>query len=167
MAKILVIGSNAFGGASYVKYARDAGHDVIACSRSLEAPTPYLPYKWFEHESAFEFHQVDLNHDMDKLKSLIDKHKPNVIVNFASLCMVAQSWDTPEDWMQTNVVSTTSLMQALRHLDFLDKYIHFTTPEVYGNTDDWVKESMNFKPSTPYALSRAAGDMIVELWRET
>jgi dTDP-glucose 4,6-dehydratase len=38
------------------------------------------------------------------------------------------------------------------------KFIHFTTPEVYGSTSGWLKESFNFAPSTPYAISRAAGD---------
>jgi dTDP-glucose 4,6-dehydratase len=40
----------------------------------------------------------------------------------------------------------------------LKKYLHITTPEVYGSTEGWVPESFNFAPSTPYAVSRAAGD---------
>jgi dTDP-glucose 4,6-dehydratase len=73
--------------------------------------------------------------------------------------MVGQSWDHPDDWMMTNVVSTVRLHVLLRDLDFLDRYVHITTPEVYGSTDGWVREDTPFNPSTPYAVSRAAGDM--------
>jgi len=73
--------------------------------------------------------------------------------------MVAQSWKTPEHWYQTNVVGQVKLHDALRKLDFIKKYVHVTTPEVYGSTDGWVTENFNFNPSTPYAVSRAACDL--------
>jgi dTDP-glucose 4,6-dehydratase len=47
----------------------------------------------------------------------------------------------------------------MRKFDFIKKYVHVTTPEVYGSTEGWQKESFNFNPSTPYAVSRAACDM--------
>ena len=72
--------------------------------------------------------------------------------------MVAQSWDSPEDWYQTNVVSLSLLGNLLIKEKSIKKFVHFTTPEVYGSTSGWLKESFNFAPSTPYAISRAAGD---------
>jgi dTDP-glucose 4,6-dehydratase len=44
-------------------------------------------------------------------------------------------------------------------LKFIKKYVHVTTPEVYGSTDGWIKENFVFAPSTPYAVSRAACDL--------
>ena len=168
MATLLIIGSNSFGGASYIKYALQAGHKVIACSRSDLPNSLFLPYQWDSNSSQdVQFHRIDLNQDIDALKQLIDKNKPRYILNFASQSMVAQSWDHPQHWMQTNVVATTSLMEILRGCDFLDLYLHFSTPEVYGNTEGWITESENYSPSTPYALSRAAGDMVASLWRKT
>jgi dTDP-glucose 4,6-dehydratase len=73
--------------------------------------------------------------------------------------MVAQSWDFPQDWYQTNVVSLSLLIEEIRKLPSLRKYVHVTTPEVYGSTTDWISENSQFSPSTPYAVSRAAGDM--------
>jgi dTDP-glucose 4,6-dehydratase len=61
--------------------------------------------------------------------------------------------------MMTNVVSTTLLFERLRRLDRLERYVHVTTPEVYGSTEGWVREDAPFNPTTPYAVSRAAGDM--------
>jgi dTDP-glucose 4,6-dehydratase len=73
--------------------------------------------------------------------------------------MVAESWQNPDHWFMTNVVSTIRLHERLRQLDFLEKYVHVTTPEVYGSTEGFVREDAPFNPSTPYAVSRAAADM--------
>ena len=74
--------------------------------------------------------------------------------------MVAESWLNPTHWYKTNIISQVALHDELRKRKFLKKYVHVTTPEVYGSTDSgWLKESFNFYPSTPYAVSRAACDM--------
>ena len=73
--------------------------------------------------------------------------------------MVDQSWKWPTDWYQTNVISQIKLIEILKKYKFLKKYIHFTTPEVYGSTNKKIKECFNFNPSTPYAVSRASTDM--------
>ena len=73
--------------------------------------------------------------------------------------MVAESWDHPEQWFTTNAVSVTKLFNKLKDLEFIKKYIHVTTPEVYGSCSGYINEETPFNPSTPYAASRAAGDM--------
>jgi dTDP-glucose 4,6-dehydratase len=80
--------------------------------------------------------------------------------------MVAQSWESPEHWYQTNVVAQVKLHDRLRELDFLEKYVHVSTPEVYGTTDGWVTENFDFTPSTPYAVSRAACDLHLRSFHE-
>ena len=88
-----------------------------------------------------------------------------MIFNFAAQSMVGQSWTHPEDWMQTNVVASAKLLTKLKEYDFLDKYVHVTTPEVYGSTDGWKTEDFSFNPSTPYATSRAASDMLLKFMK--
>ena len=78
--------------------------------------------------------------------------------------MVAQSWDFPEDWMKTNVMSFSKLINKLSRIDFIEKFVHVTTPEVYGNCLGLVDEKTIKNPSTPYAISRAASDMIVDCY---
>src|SRR5258705_10894041 len=73
--------------------------------------------------------------------------------------MVGESWLYPDHWMMTNVVSAVRLHELLRNYDGLERYVHVTTPEVYGSTEGWVREDAPFNPSTPYAVSRTAGDM--------
>ena len=81
------------------------------------------------------------------------------IVNFASRSLVEESWIDPQGWMMTNGVLTTALIEDLTRKDF-KKFIHVSTPEVYGHTKTVVKETQKFNPSTPYAVSRATGDMM-------
>lgn len=159
--KILVIGSNSFSGASFIDYALNEGCEVIGTSRSLEAHPVFLPYKWHKQENLrrFRFHQLDLNRDIDPIMELINEFRPGYIVNFAAQGMVAESWQNPEHWMMTNVVSHVRLHDRLRRCNFLKKYIHISTPEVYGSREGSVKENTNYNPSTPYAVSKATCDM--------
>ena len=102
--KIIVIGSNSFSGASFVPFALDEGFELIGISRSAEINPVFLPYKYSGKN--IEFHQLDLNHDLDKIMALIESKRPEYVVNFAAQSMVAQSWDHPDHWFITNVVST-------------------------------------------------------------
>ena len=157
--KFLILGSNSFSGATFCDFLAAEGHDVLATSRSDEAHPAFLPYKWREHPGRVHFKRIDLNHDLDGLKALLVSERPTHVVNFAAQSMVGESWLHPDHWMMTNVVSTVRLHELLRNYEGLERYIHVTTPEVYGSTDGWVKENAAFNPSTPYAVSRAAGDM--------
>lgn len=162
--KIVVIGSNSFSGASFVDFAMNQGAEVIGISRSAEPHKAFLPYKWNGQCQNFEFHRLDLNQNLDKIMELIHSEKPNFVVNYAAQSMVAQSWEHPEHWYMTNVVSTTRFHEQLRHCDFLNKYVHISTPEVYGNCEGNVQENTNYHPSTPYAISRAAADMSLKAY---
>lgn len=157
--RFLVIGSNSFSGAYFVKDLLDRGDQVLGVSRSDEPHKVFLPYKWQTHKCGFSFHQIDINHQIEELLHLVKEQKPEYVVNFAAQGMVAQSWETPEHWYQTNVVGQVKLHNQLRKFPFIKKYVHVSTPEAYGSTDGWIKESFHFAPSTPYAVSRAACDL--------
>ncbi|MBI5049388.1 MAG: GDP-mannose 4,6-dehydratase [Nitrospirae bacterium] len=159
--KIFVLGSNSFSGAHFVNYILDQSYEAIGTSRSPEINHVFLPYRWGELEKLkhFKFYQLDINSDLNEIMDLINECKPDYVVNFASQSMVAESWQNPEHWMMTNVVSTIKFHDRLRECSFLRKYVHISTPEVYGSCEGLVKESTNYNPSTPYAVSRAACDM--------
>lgn len=158
MHKMVVVGSNSFSGASFVNFALGKSVKIIGTSRSPEPHPSLLPYKWRDHQQ-FSFEQLDLNHDLDKIMALIQDEKPDYVVNFAAQSMVAESWQHPADWFMTNTVSTIKFHDALRHCDFIKRYVHVSTPEVYGSCSGFVTEDFAFNPSTPYAVSRAAADM--------
>ena len=86
------------------------------------------------------------------------------VVNFASSSLVAESWREPGAWLATNALDTTTLFNQAMALD-IPRFVHVSTPEVYGHTPSAVREGHPFNPSTPYAVSRAAGDMMLMAYR--
>jgi dTDP-glucose 4,6-dehydratase len=160
--KFLIIGSNSFTGATFVDYLLAQGAEVMGTSRSAQPSSAFLPYAWPNSRPAgarFEFRQLDLNHHTEELAAAIKNFEPAYVVNFAAQSMVAESWLHPEHWYQTNVVANVRLHEKIRQFRFLKKYVHVSTPEVYGSCNGNVTESAPFNPSTPYAASRAACDL--------
>jgi len=166
MQTVFVIGSNSFSGASFVSYLLDQGVRVVGTSRSPEPDASLLPYKWSDY-SNFQFHQLDLNKHLTEIIQLISDTRSEYVVNFAAQSMVGESWHHPADWFMTNAVSTVKLHDELRKLSFLQRYVHISTPEVYGSCSGFVKEDFPFNPSTPYAVSRAAADMSLRTFHAT
>jgi dTDP-glucose 4,6-dehydratase len=157
--KIFVLASNSFSGAWFVDYCLAKGAEVVGISRSPEARAVFLPYATNARRESFRFYQMDLNEDMPAIVALIRDFQPDYLVDYAGQGMVAQSWDQPQQWFKTNVLSKVVLHEELRKLTCLKKYVRFSTPEVYGNTEGDVSETAPLNPSTPYAVSHAAIDM--------
>ena len=158
--RFVVVGSNSFSGSHFVDYLLRQGLDVVGVSRSTEADPVFLPYRWNgKPTGAFRFQQLDLNKDTEGFTRLVGDYKPDYVVNFAAQGMVAESWQQPEHWYQTNVVGQVLLHDHLRRFEFLKRYVHISTPEVYGTCSGNVKEEAPFNPSTPYAASRAACEL--------
>ena len=155
---IFIIGSNSFSGSHFVNLALNKNYRVIGISRSNEYNSIYLPYKNSKNIKSFKFYKCDLNKNLKKITSLIKKYRPSYIVNFAAQGMVAESWNKPEDWYNTNVISQVKFLKNLLSYKFLRRYLQVTTPEVYGSDRNWKIESNIFSPSTPYAISRACLD---------
>lgn len=157
--KIVVIGSNSFSGSHFIDYVLNSGAEVVGISRSAEPSYVFLPYKSNKNLKRFRFHQFDLNHRLREIMEVINEFRPDYVVNFAAQSMVGESWLYPEHWLMTNVVSNVKFHDLLRKCDFLKKYVHVSTPEVYGTCSGVIREDAPFNPSTPYAVSRAACDM--------
>lgn len=159
--KIAVIGSNSFSGSDFVDLALDSDYEVLGISRSPEKNRIFLPYKRFA-SAPFRFFQLDLNRDLQSIIDLLDRERPEYIVNFAAQSEVAPSWDNPGQWFQTNAVALSELANYLRKTAYLKRYVHISSPEVYGTCSGRVTESAPLNPTTPYAASKAAGDLM--LW---
>ncbi len=156
--RFLVLGSNSFSGATFVAHLLKQGCDVVGISRSPEPSRVFLPYQWAPHDR-FQFHALDLNHHLEEILKVSDAFQPEYVVNFAAQSMVPQSWEHPEHWFATNVLSMVKLHDQLRKRDYIRKYVNISTPEVYGSTQGVIKEDHPYNPSTPYAVSKAACDM--------
>lgn len=159
MKKVLVIGSNAFSGSDFIDLLLESDeYEVIGVSRSPEKSPLYLPYKR-KNGRNFRFYQINLNQELLALKKILLEFTPEYVVNFAAQSEVAPSWEHPHHWFQTNAVALTMLANQLKDMKFLRRYVHISSPEVYGSCVGNIKENAPLNPSTPYAASKAAGDL--------
>jgi len=157
--KVVVIGSNSFSGSDFVDLLLEEGkYSVVGMSRSAEKSALFLPYKRHK-DPDYKFYQMDMNKDMRKILDLINDVKADYVVNFAAQSEVAPSWKNPGHWFETNAVGITKLANGLKDMKFLKKYVHISSPEVYGTCEGNVTEDAPLNPSTPYAASKAAGDL--------
>jgi dTDP-glucose 4,6-dehydratase len=162
MKKIVVLGANSFSGQDFVDLLlENPQYRVIGVSRSAERTALFLRYKERADLSRYEYHQLDLNSDIDAILELLDSERPDYIVNFAAQSEVAPSWEFPEHWFQTNTVALAKLVNHLRKQNYLERYLHISSPEAYGSCSGVVKEGTPDNPSTPYAASKAAADMLL------
>ncbi|HQU44983.1 MAG TPA: GDP-mannose 4,6-dehydratase [Pirellulales bacterium] len=161
MQRIAVIGSNSFSGSDFIDLLLESpDRQVLGISRSPEKSRLFLPYQRWS-DGRFEFRQLDLNHHADEILAELDRFEPDAIVNFAAQSEVAPSWQHPEHWFQTNVVALARLLNALKDRPYLKKYVHISSPEVYGTCAGRVTEETPVNPSTPYAASKAAADLFL------
>lgn len=159
MKKVVVIGSNSFSGSDFIDLLLERNeYQVLGMSRSNEKSALFLPYKKRNLKN-FQFLQMNLNDNLSEFSSAIDAFQPDYVVNFAAQSEVGPSWDYPDHWFQTNAVGITKLVNVLKDKKYLKKYVHISSPEVYGSCEGNVPESAPLNPSTPYAASKAAGDL--------
>jgi len=125
----------------------------------------------------YVFAQGDIG-DADLVSRLFPEHQIDAVVNFAAESHVDRSIDSPEPFVQTNVVGTLRLLNAARvywtKLPELKKsafrFLHVSTDEVYGTlslTDPAFTEETAFAPNSPYAASKAASDHLVRAYQHT
>lgn len=161
--KIVVIGSNSFFGSHFIdEVLKSTPWKVIGISRSPEYKDIFLPYLYKKKKSKrFQFKRLDVNKDYKKILLLLDKEKPDVVVNFAAQGYVPLSWESPEDWFNTNCLGIIRLADHLRKQKYLKKYIQISSPEVYGSFTNMKEILTYFNPTTPYAASKSAGDLFL------
>ena len=159
--KVFVIGSNSFSGSDFTDLLlEERRYEVVGISRSPEKSPLFLSYKRHGGDY-FKFYQMDMNKQMPQIIDLLDTFKPEYVVNFAAQSEVAPSWEHPEQWFQTNTVALSRLTNALKDRSYLKRYVHISSPEVYGTCEGKVTESAPLNPTTPYAASKAAGDLFL------
>ena len=167
MRKFVVLGANSFSGQDFVDLLLDdPGNQVIGVSRSPERSGLFLRSRLRTDLSRYRYHALDMNRDMPALLELLDAEQPAFIVNFAAQSEVAPSWVHPEHWFETNTVALAKLINHLRRPKWLQRYVHISSPEVYGTCVGNVTEESPVNPSTPYAASKAAADMLLATYHQ-
>jgi dTDP-glucose 4,6-dehydratase len=107
----------------------------------------------------YEYHARHVTHELDLLLELLDRERPDVIVNFAAQGEGAVSWKHSWRFFETNSMALVRLCEELAKRDWLQRFIQIGTSEMYGSVDHAVTEEEPIKPSSPYAASKVAFDM--------
>jgi len=123
------------------------------------------------------FVQGDIG-DGDLVSRLLAQHRPRAIIHFAAESHVDRSIHGAEAFIQTNVVGTFRLLEAVRAywvgLDAAEqtafRFLHVSTDEVYGSLapdEPAFAETRRYEPNSPYSASKAASDHLVRAWHHT
>ncbi len=175
---ILVTGGAGFIGGNFVLdwLANPTAEGVINLDKITYAAN-LATLQALSNDNRHVFVQGDIA-DYDLVLSLLKKQQIRAVVNFAAESHVDRSIYGPGDFIQTNVVGTFNLLEAVRAYwvelpnsvksDF--RFLHVSTDEVYGSlspTDIAFTESNSYQPNSPYSASKAASDHLVRAWHHT
>jgi dTDP-glucose 4,6-dehydratase len=175
--KILVTGGAGFIGANFVlDWVREEAAvvvnlDKLSYAGNMESLAPIAG------DPRHIFVQGDIG-DAQLVGSLLKEHRPRAVVNFAAESHVDRSIHGPRDFIQTNIVGTFELLEAVRgywnELGETEKaafrFLHVSTDEVYGSlkkADPAFTETHRYEPNSPYSASKAASDHLVRAYHHT
>ena len=111
----------------------------------------------------------DLN-DLASLLVAVDKSKPNYVFHLAAQSYPQTSFDSPIETLQTNILGTTNLLEALRRSEYKNAVIHVcASSEVFGRVPKEklpINEECSFHPASPYAISKVGTDLVGRYYAE-
>ena len=174
---ILVTGGAGFIGANFVLDWLAAGDEPVLNVDKLTYAGNLKSLESLKGDARHVFVQADIG-DGQTLARLLAEHRPRAVVNFAAESHVDRSIHGPEDFIQTNVVGTFRLLEAVRgYWSALDaeakaafRFLHVSTDEVYGSLAPAAPaftEDHLYEPNSPYSASKAASDHLVRAYHHT
>lgn len=163
--KVLILGASSFAGSSFTNFLIKKNKYKILGTYNSKKNLKKLIFK--NTLSKFNLIKLDLNKEKNSLLKIVKSFKPNYIFDFASVCMVNESWDTPNYYFRVNLNSKINFIQNLQNLSFIKKFIYVGTPEIFGSTLKPVKEnSLICNPSTPYAISKLSFEQLLMAYQK-
>jgi dTDP-glucose 4,6-dehydratase len=175
---ILVTGGAGFIGGNFVlDWLSDSKNEGIVNLDKLTYAGNLATLKSLDNDSRHVFVQGDIA-DYTLVLDLLKKHRIRAVINFAAESHVDRSIHGPSDFIQTNILGTFQLLEAVRaywsELNLTEKeafrFLHISTDEVYGSlesSEPAFSELNAFEPNSPYSASKAASDHLVRAWHHT
>ena len=174
---ILVTGGAGFIGANFVlDWLAASDEPVVNLDKLTYAGNPETLAS-LQGDARHQLVQGDIG-DSALVSRLLAEHRPRAVVNFAAESHVDRSIHGPGEFIQTNIVGTFNLLEAVRgfwgDLPETEKsafrFLHVSTDEVYGSLakgDAAFTETHRYEPNSPYSASKAASDHLVRAWHHT
>ena len=174
---ILVTGGAGFIGSNFVLDWLQASDEPVVNLDKLTYAGNMENLRSLTGNPGHHFVQGDIG-DFELVRGLLEQHRPRAVINFAAESHVDRSIHGPEEFIQTNIVGTFHLLEAVRAsfmaLEGEEKsrfrFLHVSTDEVYGSLakdDPAFSETRRYEPNSPYSASKAASDHLVRAYHHT
>ncbi len=170
MKKIVVTGGSGFIGSNLIKFLIKKKYFVINIDKNTYSKNSYLLKNLSKKK--YVFYKFDIN-DRNKFFSILKKNKPEGIFNLAAETHVDRSIENPKDFIDSNILGVFNILEVLKKYKKIYKnkikLIHISTDEVYGDIPKNYKsdEDSPYKPSSPYAASKASADHLIKSYART
>ena len=174
---IIVTGGAGFIGSNFIlRWLEKFDEDILNID-NLSYAADLNNLKDIEHNSNYSFKKLNIQ-NQDEITTLILESKPRAILNFAAESHVDRSIEGPENFINSNIVGTYSLLEtSLQYWNSLGekekdnfRFFHISTDEVFGSlnmSDEKSTEESPYRPNSPYSASKAASDHLVRAWHHT
>ena len=168
MKKVLVTGGLGFIGSNLIKLLLKKNYYVINIDKVSYSSNKYN-VKEYDNNKNYKFIKLDIN--SKKLTKIFKRYKPIGVFNLAAETHVDRSIDNPLNFIKSNILGTFNLLESFRR--FYKSYsntklIHISTDEVFGDVlTGRSNENFKYKPSSPYAASKASSDHLVSSYVRT
>ncbi len=169
MKKVIVTGGLGFIGSNLIKILIKKKYFVINLDK-VSYSSNFYNVKMISKNKNYKFIKVDINNEK-KVLQILKKYNPSAVFNLAAETHVDRSIDEPENFIKSNILGVFKLLQAFKKFTKKNKkstLIHISTDEVYGDVlTGRSKEDDQYKPSSPYAASKASSDHLVYSYIKT
>ena len=166
---LIITGGLGFIGSNLIKFLLKKNYSIINIDKISYSSNPYN-LKDIKKDKNYKFIKCDIN-NKNKFYNILKKYKPKAIFNLAAETHVDRSIDSVNPFIESNIVGVFNLLEAFK--SYLKKnkrikFIHISTDEVYGDViRGKSKENDPYKPSSPYAASKASSDHLVYSYIKT
>ncbi|ENN95792.1 CDP-glucose 4,6-dehydratase [Methanocaldococcus villosus KIN24-T80] len=158
--KILITGHTGFKGSWLTQILLNFGADVVGYS--LKPNTSPNLFKILKLDKKIKNYYADIR-DFDKIKSIMEKEKPEIVFHLAAQPLVRDSYDDPLYTYETNIIGTANILQAVKDVGGVKAAIMITTDKVYENKE-WIwayRENDELGGYDPYSTSKACAELII------
>ena len=174
---ILVTGGSGFIGANFILNWFSENEEPLVNLDKLTYASNQDNLKHLKNSKNYFFEKGSIE-DLSLVTALLEKYQPRAVINFAAESHVDRSISDSDDFIQTNILGTHTLLKAsLKYFETLNgsekdnfRYIQISTDEVYGSLKDKDPQSSEdspYFPNSPYSASKASGDHLARAWYET
>jgi dTDP-glucose 4,6-dehydratase len=173
--RIMVTGGAGFIGSAVCRqFVLNLGHEIVVIDKLTYAGN-LASLKPVASSPKYHFERLDIC-DAEAIRAVFFKYQPASVIHLAAESHVDRSISGSNTFVQTNVLGTYTLLEAVRgyldantHVRERFRFIHVSTDEVYGSLGETghFSESTPYDPSSPYSATKAASDHIAKAWHRT